>query len=85
MRESFRRDLILVVLTLVIAGLLFTLSRQGSRRVAAAPIPRSRRLDGDCCQYGDTGGAASARPADGGCGEHGRGTRSATVESAGSH
>ena len=39
MRESFRRDLILVVLTLVIAGLLFTLSRQGSRRVAAAPIP----------------------------------------------
>ena len=38
MRESIRRDLILVVLTLLIAGLLFTLSRQGSRRVAAAPM-----------------------------------------------
>ena len=38
MRESLRRDLIPVVLTLVIAGLLYTLALQGSRRVAAAPV-----------------------------------------------
>ena len=38
MRESWRRDLILIIFALVIASLLFKLAEQGSRRVEAAPV-----------------------------------------------
>ena len=61
MRESFRRDLILVVLTLVIAGLLFTLSRQGSRRVAAAPIPPTAIVASTATPGGASFGLTSRR------------------------
>ena len=37
MREEWRRDLILIVLTLVVAGVLYTLATGGGDRVAAAP------------------------------------------------
>ena len=37
MREEWRRDLILIVLTLVIAGVLYTLATGAGNRVAAAP------------------------------------------------
>ena len=38
MREEWRRDLILIVLTLVVAGVLYTLATGGGDRVAAAPV-----------------------------------------------
>ena len=38
MRAEWRRDLILIVLTLVIAGVLYTLAMGGGDRAAAAPV-----------------------------------------------
>ena len=38
MREEWRRDLILILLTLVVAGVLYTLATGGGERAAAAPV-----------------------------------------------
>ena len=38
MREEWRRDLILIVLTLVVAGVLYTLATGAGNRAAAAPV-----------------------------------------------
>ena len=38
MREEWRRDLILILLTLVVAGVLYTLATGGGDRAAAAPV-----------------------------------------------